>query len=64
MTDEPTLADLGARRTALRAELRDLTARLEAVAKQEMEAGKSESAVAREAQVDRMTVRKWAGKHP
>lgn len=62
MADEPTLADLGARRAALRAELKDLTARLEARAKQELQEGKSESAVAREAQVDRMTVRKWAGK--
>jgi hypothetical protein len=62
MTTEPTLADLGARRTAMRAELKDLTARLEAMAKADLAAGKSESLVAREAQVDRMTVRKWLGK--
>lgn len=62
MTNEPTLADLGARRTAMREELKDLTARIEAKAKAELARGRSESEVAREAQVDRMTVRKWAGK--
>jgi hypothetical protein len=62
MTSEPTLAELGARRTAMREELKDLTARLEAAAKAALAAGMPEAQVAREAQVDRMTVRKWAGK--
>jgi hypothetical protein len=62
MTNEPTLAELGARRAAMREELKDLTARIEASAKAALAAGVSESQVAREAQVDRMTVRKWAGK--
>jgi hypothetical protein len=62
MRNEPTLMELGARRAAMREELRDLTARLEAVALTDLAAGKPEAQVAREAQVDRMTVRKWAGK--
>lgn len=62
MTDELTLAELGARRTALRDELKTVTARVEAAAREALAAGRSESEVAREAQVDRMTVRKWLGK--
>jgi transposase len=63
MTDKgSTLVELGQRRTALREELKELTARLEVAAKADLAAGKSESEVAREAGVDRMTVRKWAGK--
>jgi hypothetical protein len=61
-TKEVTLAELGARRSALREELKDLTVRLEVAAKAELAAGRGESEVAREAQVDRMTVRKWLGK--
>jgi hypothetical protein len=62
MTEEPTLAELGARRAALRAELKDLMVRIEALARAELAAGKSERQVAAEAQVDRMYVRKWLGK--
>lgn len=62
MTDEPTLADLGARRTALRAELKDLMTRIEAKIRREIAEGKSERQVAAEAQVDRMYVRKLLGK--
>ena len=62
MADELTLAELGARRTLLRDELKTVTARLEVAAKEALAADRSESEVAREAQVDRMTVRKWLGK--
>lgn len=62
MTERMSLAELGERRAALREELRAVTEDLEARALEELAAGKAEAAVAREAQVDRMTVRKWQGK--
>lgn len=62
MTDEPTLAELGARRAELRAELKDLMVRIEAKSREDLAAGKSERQVAAEAHVDRMYVRKWLGK--
>jgi hypothetical protein len=62
MSDETTLAELGARRAALRAELKDLMARIEARIREDIAAGKSERQVATEAQVDRMYVRKLLGK--
>lgn len=64
MTNDPTLAELGARRAALRTELKDLMVRIEAQARADLAAGKSERQVAAEAQVDRMYVRKWLGKRP
>lgn len=62
MSSDATLADLGERRAALRKELQDLTERLRLRALAEIAAGRSESEVARDARVDRMTVRKWVGK--
>lgn len=59
---EITLAELGERRAALREELAAVTRRLEEKALKDLSAGKSESEVAREGRVDRMTVRKWLGK--
>jgi DNA invertase Pin-like site-specific DNA recombinase len=59
---ELTLAELGERRAALREELAAVTRRLEEKALEDLGAGKSESEVAREGRVDRMTVRKWLGK--
>lgn len=61
MTDM-TLAELGERRAALREELAAVTRRLEEKTLEDLRAGKSESEVAREGRVDRMTVRKWLGK--
>ena len=62
MTDERTLAELGARRAELRAELKILMPLIEAKIREDMAAGKSERAAAAEAQVDRMYVRKLLGK--
>lgn len=62
MTTGMTLTVLGERRTRLRAELKELNEAIETVVKAALEQGRPEAAVAREAQVDRMTVRKWAGK--
>ncbi len=59
---EMTLAEMGERRAALRAELAELTERLRLRALADLGDGRGESEVAREAQVDRMTVRKWQGK--
>ncbi|SNY29112.1 hypothetical protein [Paractinoplanes atraurantiacus] len=60
--NETTLAELGARRAALRAELKDLMERIEVKIREDMAAGKSERQAATEAQVDRMYVRKLLGK--
>lgn len=62
MTTEPTLAEMGARRAELRAELAELMPRLEAKIREDIAAGKSERQAAAEAHVDRMWVRKLLGK--
>jgi transposase len=57
-----TLSELGERRAKLRAELAMLWDELRVTAVAEVAAGRNESEVARDAGVDRMTVRKWQGK--
>lgn len=57
-----TLTELAARRTELRAELADVSGLLREAVLEKLAAGGSESEVAREAGVDRMTVRHWQGK--
>jgi len=59
---ELTLEELGRRRAMLREELQAITERLQAKALEEIAAGRAEAEVAREAGVDRMTMRKWQGK--
>lgn len=59
---EMTLAELGKRRVKLREQLRVVTEQLQEAALVALADGRSESEVAREAQVDRMTMRKWQGK--
>jgi len=56
------LAALGRDRAAAERNLRDKTAVLRAGVLRALEDGRAEAEVARTADVDRMTVRKWAGK--
>ncbi len=62
LVKELTLEQLGYRHAQMRDELQDLYERLRDRALQDIAAGRSQSEVAREAGVDRMTVRKWLGK--
>lgn len=62
MTDEPTLAQLGARRAVLLGDLERLTERIRPAALAAHAEGLSESETARVAHVDRETLRKWLGK--
>jgi hypothetical protein len=57
-----SLADAASERETVKALLAEKTAILKAVALQALEEGRSEVEVAREARVDRMTIRSWAGK--
>jgi hypothetical protein len=62
MTDEPTLAELGARRAALLREVKQVTDAMRPAALRELATGRSEVEVAREAKVDRLTLRSWRGR--
>jgi uncharacterized protein (DUF2336 family) len=53
---------LAQRRAAARANLAKVTEQVRAAVLRELAAGQPEAAVARDAGVDRMTVRRWAGK--
>jgi DNA invertase Pin-like site-specific DNA recombinase len=53
---------LAQRRAAARANLAAVTEQVRAAVLEELAAGQPEAAVARDAGVDRMTVRRWAGK--
>jgi hypothetical protein len=57
-----TLTELKNRRIKLRAELVEVSDLLRAAALERLAAGDSEAGVARDAGVDRMTVRQWLGK--
>jgi hypothetical protein len=61
MTDEPTLAELGARRAALLREVKQVTDAMRPMALAAL-ADKSEVEVAREAKIDRLTLRSWRGR--
>lgn len=54
--------DLARRRAAARTNLAKVTEQVRAAVLEELAAGQPEAAVARRAGVDRMTVRRWAGK--
>jgi uncharacterized protein (DUF2336 family) len=54
--------ELAQRRASARANLTDVTEQVKAAVLEELAAGQPEAAVARAAGVDRMTVRRWAGK--
>jgi uncharacterized protein (DUF2336 family) len=56
------LVALAQRRAAARANLAEVTEQVRAAVLKELAAGQPEAAVARDAGVDRMTVRRWAGK--
>lgn len=57
-----TLNDAATDRDKAKTVLAEKTAILKAVALQALEEGRTEAEVAREARVDRMTIRSWAGK--
>ncbi|MFF8100205.1 hypothetical protein ACF07S_10575 [Streptomyces sp. NPDC016640] len=57
-----SLTDAAGEREKVKVELAEKTAALKAVALQALEDGRAEAEVAREARVDRMTIRSWAGK--
>jgi hypothetical protein len=59
---EMTLEQLAVRRAELRGELADVFELLRVAALEKLAGGSNESEVARDAGVDRMTVRKWQGK--
>lgn len=58
------LKTLARRRARVRADLAEVTEQVRAAVLEELAAGQPEAAVARDAGVDRMTVRRWAGKLP
>ena len=57
-----TLAEAASERETAKAAFNEKTAILKALALQALEEGRAEAEVAREARVDRMTIRSWAGK--
>ena len=59
---EMTLAELGQLRAGLRAKLKTVSDEVQSRVLDALKDGRSEAEVAREAKVDRMTVRKWQGK--
>lgn len=60
--NETRLVALAQRRADARANLAEATSQLRDAVLRELAAGHPEAAVARDAGVDRMTVRRWAGK--
>lgn len=57
-----SLTDAASEREKVKEALAEKTAFVKALALQALEGGRAEAEVAREARVDRMTIRSWAGK--